>query len=116
MAIRPEELRIGNWVEDEGDSIPIQIVYITEDNTSWLNPIPLTPSILEKCGGERLRTPGGWFFNDLYLRFHWDKNDDINSTTIFSNGSEHSIAPKKYLHQLQNLFFALAGQELEYKP
>ena len=34
----------------------------------------------------------------------------------FTSGNVHKFKGLKYLHQLQNLFYALTGTDLEYKP
>lgn len=91
--------------------------------------IPLTPEILEKCGFEKSlsedvqeRTIYGiqvanntslyfdphkdWMRNDYevewYLSHEWNNNHFKNDF----------LAKPKYLHQLQNLYFALTGEEL----
>lgn len=116
--IKANELRIGNWVKFI--TVPVQFTgmacygegmwnmrnkklmplfnyngheYYQADWDS-LHPIPLTPEILEKCG---LKEPSG--------TFAWK----------FSPAGEVINVKCKYLHQLQNLYFALTGEELEYK-
>jgi len=76
-------------------------------------PIPLTPEILEKCGFEisycgrclsrgclGLSAEGEGYATLFHSRDEWEP----------SGG-----APILYLHQLQNLFFALTGEELAIK-
>lgn len=148
--IKPEELRIGNWVcfkswRKEVDkyiygnvvSIDIwhpnktaSIVYSDEDNglgahNTGMNfekliPIPLTPEILVKLGF----SDRGWNKEEnLYL----DITDTNGSIATTDNGGFEIIADHedsyytlplkiKYLHQLQNLYFALTGNELIYNP
>lgn len=84
-----------------------------------LEPIPLTPEILEKCGWVTLDAE-----SDIMT---WGPEDD--SFSISNNGGlddernqpyyfacdRNFIELKreiKYLHQLQNLYFALTGEEL----
>jgi hypothetical protein len=102
-----------------------------------LGPIPLTPEILEKCGfevkdksfhsqdGKRHEvlfylSPffGDWKQNRLQCRFYDDRDPlwwlvaEVGPTpTGFT-----SLTRLPYLHQLQNLFFALNGHELTIKP
>lgn len=110
-----KELRMGNWVDAEYSHwIKVSILDLVniESNPESFYPIPLTPKILEKCG--------------------WVENKEMMFTFILPNGyftcipqpsanafiikykNDH-IAKIKYLHQLQNLYFALTGEELEVK-
>ncbi len=103
-----KELRIGNWVYDEGDlENPIQIVNIQEDNTSWLKPIPLTEEWLVKLGF--VSNP----YQDIYAKvsdtisFVIDVDKTRGYLELYSKGVD-----LKHVHQLQNLYFALTGEEL----
>lgn len=95
--IKSNELRIGNWVYGAPDSYEQchNIMYDWESAT----PIQLTPEILEKCG----------FKNDFKVGRHAD--DFVND--VYSVMYKHAIVTKvKHLHQLQNLYYALTGEEL----
>lgn len=119
--IKANELRIGNWVEvDDKPALVTQIFDsgITcnhnDDITNGeafkhITPIPLTPEILEKAGfengcpyskeyGHTAPKEAFFFENDYY------PNEMSNGRSI---GTEI-----KYMHQLQNLYFALTGEEL----
>lgn len=109
------ELRFGNWVLD-GFGNPVQIKdIISEGNTSGyklstLSPIELSPEILEKAG---FVTIGRYAIG-------------VGGYNVFAKGRIELLQPNegdpyilafyeakiKYLHQLQNLYFALTGQEL----
>lgn len=74
-------------------------------------PIPITAEMLEKCG-----------FDNRHERKNIDPqielvyNTKIQIMEIWDRQDwEHSCVdiPCKYLHQLQNLFYCLTGQELE---
>jgi hypothetical protein len=78
-----------------------------------LQPIPLTPEILEKCGFQKdsidfiLPLKHGSLQSPLsgeYVVFGLEVND------LFYDAHESDI---KYLHQLQNLYFALTCEELQ---
>ena len=75
-----------------------------------LHPIPLSPEILEKCGFVyRNEHRGVGCIMDL---------GNIASVGILENGFRYLLlwqAPLKYLHQLQNIYFAHFGEELTYK-
>jgi hypothetical protein len=93
-----------------------------------IHPIPLTPEILEKCGFVMLHHLGKiqptfqidssfelhWANGILYLTFsqdNYDENIDLSEFII-----ERALPHIQYLHQLQNLYFALTGEELTYTP
>lgn len=117
--MKAKELRIGNLVESpDGFQIVIEIrekvFYTTDFKSSWaeIKPIPLTEEWLEMFGlklkpnhtafhikGMQFEIPsmiGGYHDNEFGLE-------------------EESIIELKYVHQLQNLYFALKGEELEIK-
>jgi hypothetical protein len=80
-----------------------------------LEPIRLTPEILENSNFEEkngLFSPKHVENGELQLRFNGDYYERIlitkMNTTVFE-------LPVKYFHQLQNLYFALSGHELETK-
>ena len=81
---------------------------IKEADFQDINPIPLTPKILEKCG----------FRN--YVREEWilsiDKSHmdfEFTADGLRLKHSSPSQVPIKYLHQLQNFLFVVVGYELE---
>lgn len=134
--IQANELRIGNNVLQNGRVVYVEsisedrgIINVnieTElDGSAWLNgidlneldPIPLTPEILEKFGFEK---------DDNDLEFHhedfcswYEKEYPIIGRLVTSNFGTYLFDEETdtlriyFLHQLQNLYFALTGQELE---
>lgn len=83
-------------------------------NYDWVEPIPLTEEILLKCGFES----GG---AKQYLFITLDKKDECylffnplgKGIAIDQDGKECSYEIDLiYLHQLQNLYFALTNEEL----
>lgn len=136
--ITVQELRIGNWVQrpesvridilDDGkiywlvDSLMIRDCEYYNDNWAF-EPIPLTPEILEKCG---FKKNSEYFTNHLtdgdiesvtgailYIQMY--SNNIFEFVTCSDTYNGHSIQIK-YLHQLQNLYFSLTGEELTFKP
>lgn len=121
--IKANELRIGNKVkmkvptsvDNEWFETTIEAADLLgiERGDNLIEGIPLTPEILEKCGFEKKTgsAPGigdfYWHDNGIFetIRVHGDiiKLEGIDSI------------PVKHLHQLQNLYFALTGEELEIK-
>lgn len=126
--IEARELRIGNWVTNHIiQSLPPKRYQITAQcildiadnriNREHILPIPLTPELLEKAGFEDI-SPNknalavriminaseelAWWVSEGYLR-HQTRDSG------FTRRIEHI----KHLHQLQNLYFALMGEELK---
>lgn len=83
-------------------------------------PIPLTPEILEACGFVKKHNTGYWQFYALNNGWHigeWVINKHVagwEKKGAFYYGDSYMHV--KYLHQLQNLYFALVEQELTYNP
>jgi hypothetical protein len=135
MALSARELRIGNWVNtSERAGVHYQIcrqgiirtinnatANITPEkcispivtvNFKNIDPIPLTEEWLLKFGFEIKEVGYGCHAN--YPDFHlWlDIDCDYWAFIIEENGKCIEL---KYVHQLQNLYFALYGNELEIK-
>lgn len=112
-----KELRIGNYVYNGGIiSLDIERLYAFNECLYDLQPIPITEEWLLKLGFEK--EEGNLY--SLYV----DDNLDVSlwSDTYFSNPTieltcNGKVVCKniKYIHQLQNLYFALTGQELKLK-
>jgi hypothetical protein len=119
------ELMIGNWINYYGKNVCIAELkekgisyldkplrrYLTTAPYSEFNPIPLTEEILLKCGFEHI-TEGLRYADKNHLIVNGDK--DWLFMPFCTNDIDCYI-PIKYLHQLQNLYFALTGEELEFK-
>jgi hypothetical protein len=99
--MKANELRIGNWVRyhHNGGFIDAQIFHLTDEDINVL-PIPLSPEIIEKCGFEDEYGNGRYYFDGL----------EYYDGKLWFRTSEIKI---QYLHQFQNLYFALTGEELE---
>jgi hypothetical protein len=124
-----EELRIGNLVKNGLGEFIIIKNNINERNTGGyilktLEPIPLTEEWLIKFGF--IKGNHNWF----RLYFNPEKLEDSDCLTYNINskmlclesfycgekgGSIQLLSlDEKYVHQLQNLYFALTGSELQY--
>lgn len=129
--IDPKELRIGNWVIFDGRHEQIlgdisgpHGTYPESGNN--LSPIPLTPEILEKCGFEVYKDNPYWK-NPNYVFYHLTIGYESFPIAIVDGEIVKYFAceddeyswfgrPIISLHQLQNLYFALTGTELNYSP
>lgn len=127
--IQANELRIGNWValsdkapilkECKGSPMKMQLKDFPFVDSGFYVPIPLTAEVLEKCGFEWNKGKKNLelFFvrekdEDVYANFHFSTpfNNQIRVGLYYEDGE-----PLKFctaLHQLQNLYFALADTEL----
>ena len=110
--MKAQELRIGSWVFDEGDiNTPIQIVCIMNGNTDWLKPIPLTEDWLIKFGFKKQikKTTGvvNYKLGKCIIsnnRFYIPKYNDGHNYV--------DVDLLNHVHEQQNLYFALTGEEL----
>jgi hypothetical protein len=116
--MKPQELRIGNWVLMDNEptrveSISDNAINLFSDWEFYFKPIPLTPEILDKAGFRKINYYEGNAFgleisdsHELVCneRMFWLACDD----SFYNEPLDHI----KYLHQLQNLYFALTGEEL----
>lgn len=135
--INANELRIGNWVKLFNDDFyKIHVISKTVIQVEGgiiggevfklehTKPIPLTPEILEKCGfrmycEKSIKTE--WDNNPRFSYQYLCKNDRFIVTHTPSDDADRTFRAAndlivKYLHQLQNLYFALTGEELTYTP
>jgi hypothetical protein len=113
MKIQAKELRIGNYYnlhtsgsDEWGVITPEDIVDLANDPLDdYFKPIPLTEEWFNKLG-----------FEDEYCISH--KDEYFNLTEVkdgycfTADLYHHTGIPIKYVHQLQNLYFALTGKEL----
>ena len=113
--IQPQEIRIANYIEYNGEIIKLDgsllCCYIQNELEFPLNPIPLTEEILLKFGFEKRDKINPPFRNYQYVFMK-------NGFLIGSDFLFHYISGNtelKHVHQLQNLYFALTGEELTFK-
>jgi hypothetical protein len=134
--IKANELRIGNLVETDNLEGNIKTVveikhkmasvkYIRTDTNEphqsmvdheRLTPIPVTEEWFLSFGFARITTNEYWFvipLKDRSLAVSTYGNVEISSWDRLCIA--HGLICK-YVHQLQNLYFALTGEELKYNP
>ena len=113
--IKANELRIGNNYMVGGQLITATAEDILKCRArpTLRRPIPLTPEILEKCGFCIISNPNhtnSFLCYKPMLKLVID-SDSKNITLRDYSGVQKSIT---HLHQLQNLYHALTGEELTY--
>ena len=124
--MRAEELRIGNWIEYNQ---PTKKVYTTvQESTFSVNveklfkPIPLTEEWLVRFG-YRKNSHGHYDMGFGLMRvIKHNKNLHVYSNGFRTWSNEDILGGFSwgktrigYVHQLQNLYFALTGEELKLK-
>lgn len=131
--IQANELRIGNWLLFDSHISKPEYIQVTarffsglaggrplselspDDEISiYHNPIPLTPEILEKAGFGLLKkaTTQKWVKYGIHP-FELKIGAKRDSYPFYLQGYKFYPYPLYYLHQLQNLYFALTGNELK---
>lgn len=126
--IKANELRIGNWVDiytnlNMGSKKSIRRDIIKQgaqldNNNLEFEGIPLTPEILEKAGfkscdnGVQLKTFEGYVFINWLFAGKSSNVSEGTPLTLEIDGNRMPLFKVQFLHQLQNLYFALTGEEL----
>jgi hypothetical protein len=107
-----EELRLGNYVWNDVQQIPVKVnlkilseQFYRKDKKQLWEPIPLTEEWVLRLGFEKVDNHDYKFNNyvvDLY-----------GIRPYFGESWQDYRTPIDYVHQLQNLYFALTGTELK---
>jgi hypothetical protein len=129
--LKATELRIGNWITDSFGAnrkvaelrkgVVIELEHEIIDNYRNCKPISLTPRILERAGFvKQVNRPGSSFTQyiakGMMLLIDNAENPFSNIEAYYERhftlfeciGYRHDLK----LHELQNLYFALTGEEL----
>ena len=121
-----KELRIGNYLnfefhKDSGGIKKVGVFLSDIENlihggnkSKYYTPIPLTEEWLVKFGFERTS------YGREFKGFHLEASSRVLATDVLSGFSWEQVVDEKYLrilyvHQLQNLYFALTNEELKLK-
>jgi len=118
--IDPKELRIGNWIRSTAqghiqvranDIEKIESVFLKGQD--YVQPIPLTTEWMERFGFDKRENAVSydWYIGINHITHDWLMviTEMKGDSHFFYQNGRHTI---KYVHQLQNLFFALTGEEL----
>lgn len=139
MAILASELRIGNLIYDDSNT-PLPVEYIHRDvvglknsmggtdkyqtdpiisgDINKLSPIPLTEEWLVRFGFEKWK---GELHKDCWSKAAKFHIDFVDGKILLQNRYDgrlivdffNTLPHVKYVHQLQNLYHALTGEELK---
>lgn len=120
IMIEVKELRIGNYVQPKNNSgkeatvgtvfaIGSYLVSVNGNNNQYdyhqIEPVQITGDILSKCEFVKQE------YNDTVVYY----NPLMTLDAYFRLNIDGYNIEVKYLHQLQNLYFYLTGEELEVK-
>jgi len=103
--MKANELRIGNWVSNGDRYYKITaaaILHLTQGDLDCY-PIPINAEWLLKFGFEKALN--GW----------WCPDEVVSYKEGYAGFGTNTYTQIKHVHQLQNLYFALTGKELEIK-
>ena len=122
--MKANELRIGNMINSYGkdrlmehNDFSVFALYESKKEEPPYNPIPLTEEWLLKFGFKR--SPAN---NSIYLpvpelkaEIHYEMFRKQLVCVLYCSTGSFIPNDIKYVHQLQNLYFALTGEELTIK-
>lgn len=120
--IQSSDLRLGNVVLDAdgryNSVVEIKQYFVVLNRSKSmeeryiplesLRPVPLTEEVLLKCGFER---PGHSFNGEIFHLSEWD-DFPLHWCVAMNKNGAILVEKMKYLHELQNLVYALTGKEL----
>ena len=107
--IAENELRIGNWVWIEGYGMKA-ITEVNPSSCGSFTPITLTAELLQQCNFKRVEHEDPYSGSDTYFTHQKYSWHDEGVFRLDDRTIAHDITT---VHKLQNLYFALTGQELE---
>jgi hypothetical protein len=103
--MKKQELRIGNLIEVNGVIQEVCVIPLPENCTPEnTKPIPLTEEWLLRFGFVKGRKDKFWVILENQLMYKYGR--------VYYNSWAILESQPKYVHQLQNLYFALTNQEL----
>ena len=123
--MKASEIRVGNWatnsIGEEYQITPATILHLSVDSAT-VNPIPLTEEWLLKFGFKHGATSKHRFIvfrigatSESYIYCN-DVKDGLDIGICIDEFDETGLSTPvghvKYVHQLQNLYQALTGEEL----
>jgi hypothetical protein len=126
--IDAKELRIGNWLQNNGIRFSVTGENIEQFSRGVnhplqnIQPVPLSSELLEQCGFETTdggreyshpNDPSGVFIREGVKVKEYERIALRKFTEGYFIETYYSGIEIKHLHQLQNFYFAHTGTELE---
>jgi len=112
--IKSKDLRIGNYVFDNMGGL-LKIEGISDVSlTGHLLPIPITLEWLNRFHIKNTDDPNKFIHH--WKGFYFKLEKVGNGYFLKSSAGTVESKPLNYVHQVQNLYHALTGVELELKP
>jgi|SRR6478735_9681148 len=126
--MRPQDLRIGNLLQDRISETFLKVVQLTEKDIityvidrskyplekGWsLEPIPLTKQLMFNLGFVILPSE-----SDKYILFYKSCEQENKTFLVECYSDEfytYSSFRLRYVHQIQNIYYLLIGKELTLK-
>ena len=131
MEVKPQEFTIGNYIQDfECEPYYFQVEEIKKNGQGILavyyrngscmsiepEPIPLTEEWLLKFGFEKQMIKINDYTDFAYECIFESYEFALYQELEWSDIQKIILHTVKYVHQLQNLYYALTGEELTLKP
>ena len=120
--MKATELRIGNWLQRlDGSLFQVDehtFKMLVHDIPEHLhpNPVPLTEEWLIDLGAKGRISPLWISLTNLKSELHFECHESGEIVTMLKGDFADLILDRlKYVHELQNLYFALTGTELTIK-
>ncbi|MEY4351142.1 MAG: hypothetical protein RL078_1209 [Bacteroidota bacterium] len=125
--MKAKQIRIGNLVMDghEVEKVNARMISMLAGNHADFDPIQLTEEWLIKFGFSQMTdtSPANYRMHKskmfFYIRYGTFTTDGGQTDLIGYNGlfiANKFVRVIRYVHELQNLYFALTGEELTLKP
>jgi len=125
--MKVEELRIGNLLRDKVTKTELRVIKLTEqDIITYVIDRSMFP-LLDGWGAEPIPLTEEWKLKFGFEKTEWD---NFNSYRLIIGNNDYAIVlysdgncevgdiitcKIEYVHQLQNLYFALKSEELTFK-
>jgi hypothetical protein len=122
--MKAQDLRIGNWVQFRHTETPVLITLgdfvreYKEEHLEDYEPIPLTEEWLERLGFEKDEEYDEGGLVDYRMTLMKNSLEFVsfwNSEDLTGVNQPQTSVDVRHVHQLQNLYFALTGEELTIK-
>lgn len=118
VMIEAKDMRIGNWIKDiEGYDLLFRVEarhIARSEGFPCFRPIPLEDEHFRRFGFEL--DHGDWTLGGVRIGEHEEWEGEQTFRLSIHEWVSFGGRDIQYVHQLQNLFYALTGEELIYKP